>query len=123
MEFGISVPLIVGYICWIPAVIWYIFARDTISVLVIFIVSGVSEVLFMPAFMALRGDLIPRELRGRVMALFGLIMNLAAIPSSAIAGVLYQWNPMSPFVIYIFLEGITFVFIILYVQEPIRREV
>jgi MFS family permease len=120
---GRKKSLIVGYIGWIPAVIWYIFARDTLSVLVIFIVSGLSEALFMPAFMALRGDLIPRETRGRVMALFGLIMNLTAIPSSAIAGVLYQWNPMSPFFIYIVLEVITFAFIIRYVQEPMRREV
>jgi MFS family permease len=115
--------LLLGYLVWIPSVIFFIFARDTVSVFLIFILGGVSEVLFMPAFMALRGDMIPRQLRGRVMALFGLIMNLTSIPSSALAGFLYQWNPMYPFLLYIILEAITFAFIIQYVHEPESREI
>ena len=102
---------------------WFIYARNFFTLLFIFIVKALTDTLFMPAFMALRGDLIPRELRGRVMALFGMIMNLVAIPSSAIAGVLYQWNPTYPFFANIGLEVFTIAFLILFVKEPTRREV
>ena len=115
--------ILLGYVVWIPILLWFIYARNFVTLLFIFIVKALTDTLFMPAFMALRGDLIPRELRGRVMALFGMIMNIVAIPSSAIAGVLYQWNPSYPFFANIGLEVFTIAFLILFVKEPTRREV
>jgi len=115
--------VLLAYATWIPILLWFIYARNFLSLLVIFVIMSLTDTLFMPAFMALRGDLIPRELRGRVMALFGMIMNLVAIPSSAIAGALYQWNPTYPFFVNIGLEVFTIVFLILFVKEPTRREV
>jgi MFS family permease len=111
------------YLMWFPFLLWFIFARDFPTLFVIFAVRSLIGTLYDPAFMALRGDLIPRELRGRVIALIGMILSLVSIPSSAIAGVLYQWNPVSPFFANLCFQIFALVVLIYYVKEPQKREV
>jgi MFS family permease len=112
-----------SHLLWIPLLLWLVYARDFETLLVIFVVRSLVGTLYEPAFMALRGDLIPREIRGRVIALFGMILSLVSIPSSAIAGVFYQWNPAYPFFVNICLQIFTLVVLIYFVQEPQKREV
>jgi MFS family permease len=112
-----------AHLSWIPLLLWLIFARNFVTLLVIFVVRSLIGTFYSPAFMALRGDLIPRELRGRVIALFGMILSLVSIPSSAIAGVLYQWNPRYSFFANIFFQIFTLVVLIFYVKEPQKREI
>ena len=112
-----------AFLIWIPFLLWFILARDFATLLVIFVVRSLIGTFYEPAFMALRGDLIPRELRGRVIALFGMILSLVSIPSSAIAGVLYQWNPRYPFFANLCFQTFTLVVLIYYVKEPQKREV
>lgn len=66
---------------------------------------------------------MPRESRGRIMALFGMLRNLVIIPSSSIAGFLYEVNPAYPFIVNLILEIGAFVILVTVVREPERREV
>ena len=112
-----------AHLSWIPLLLWLLFAMDFVTLLVIFVVRSLIGTFYSPAFMSLRGDLIPRELRGRVIALFGMILSLVSIPSSAIAGMLYQWNPRYPFFANICFQIFTLVVLIFYVKEPQKREI
>jgi MFS family permease len=115
--------VILSYVIFMPASVFFIFSRSFVQLLVVFVVFAVGGCLIMPAYSALEADMIPREKRGRIMGTIGTLNVMATVPASALAGFLYSLDPVYPFVFSIVL-GIAVSLIILFaVKEPKVREI
>lgn len=57
-------------------------------------------VLLSPSLSAFQAETIPRQDRGKILAVFGVLPNIAALPSQVLAGLLYSTvSPVSPFLL------------------------
>ncbi len=110
-------------------------------VLVIRLVVGLVNAFFIPACSALMADMVPRDLRGRVMAALGrgsvmigassggtggpgvgFLMTLPIMFSSLAGGYLYHWNPVYP---WLFVLAVTLISLLLasfFVRDPEKAE-
>ena len=62
------------------------------------VVGGASAALLGPSLTALQADLSPREMRGRMMAMFSVLPLITAIPAQILGGYLYNsLGPLTPF--------------------------
>ena len=86
--------------------------------LLINIFIQVSTIFFFPSVNALRADIIPQELRGRIMGLMGTLRSLAIVPAGALFGFLYEVNMRYPYYLGILIEISTVITILRYVSEP-----
>ena len=120
---GRKKSIVLAYLLFTPPTIYFIFCRDFISLLIIYIMFGLGSALVRPAQSALQADLIPRDRRGRIIGTIGTLNILAMIPSSTLGGLLYQVNPASPFVLSAILGVVTLLIVAFLVKEPHRREV
>jgi len=115
--------VIISYIIFMSASVFFIFATSFTHVLLVFIVFSVGGCLIMPAYQALQADMIPREKRGRIMGTIGTLNVMATIPASILAGFLYSLNPAYPFAFTI-ATGLTVVLIVVFaIKEPETREI
>ena len=95
-----------------------------------------------PACGALVADLVPRDIRGRAMAAFGrgtvrigaasggtggpgmgFLITIPLIVASFCGGVLFEWNPMSPWVLVPGIMTIAAFVAIFFVRDPHKAEV
>jgi DHA1 family multidrug resistance protein-like MFS transporter len=102
----------------------------------------VSGSFFSPACGALLADLIPRDIRGRVMAAIGrgtmrlapasggtggpgmgFLITIPLIIASYFGGILFEWDPRSPWVLVPALMTIAVFIAIFYVRDPHKAEV
>jgi MFS family permease len=57
-------------------------------------------VLLSPSLSAVQAETIPRQDRGKILAVFGVLPNVAALPSQILAGILYSGvSPVAPFLL------------------------
>ena len=115
---GRKKSLVIGYLISIPTLLAFTFAKGYIQMTIINIFFQLSTVFFFPALNALRADIIPKELRGRIMGLMGTLRSLAMVPAGAVFGLLYEVNMRYPYYLGIFIEVSTVLIILKYVAEP-----
>ncbi|MEE2754964.1 MAG: MFS transporter [Candidatus Latescibacterota bacterium] len=103
---------------------------------------SVSGSFFGPACGALLADLIPRSIRGRAMAAIGrgdvrlapasggtggpgvgFLITIPLVIASYCGGVLFQWDPMSTWVLVPAIMTISFFIALLYLRDPQKAEV
>ncbi len=114
-----------------------IFAKTFIHVLLIRLGAGIAGALFMPSSTALMADLVPRDLRGRVMAAIGrgsvlvgatvggvggpgmgYLFTVPVMVSSIIGGLLYSMNPVYPWIWVFGTIMIQIISIALFIRDP-----
>jgi DHA1 family multidrug resistance protein-like MFS transporter len=102
----------------------------------------ISGSFFSPACGALLADLIPRDIRGRAMAAIGrgtmrlapasggtggpglgFLITIPLVIASYCGGVLFEWDPMSPWVLVPAIMTISLFIAILYVRDPQKAEI
>jgi DHA1 family tetracycline resistance protein-like MFS transporter len=106
-----------------PFIIFFIFSRDLTQLLLAYILFAVGRALVVPAYGALQADIVPRDMRGRVLGGLDMLNVLAIIPASAIGGVLYDANPSFPFFLSLVFAVVVGLVIVLAVKEPLKREI
>ncbi len=106
-----------------PFVVIFLFSRDFTHLLLAYVLFGIGRGLTMPAYGALQADIVPRDMRGRVLGALDTLNVLAIIPASAIGGVLYDANPGFPFALSLGFAVLIGVVIVLAVKEPLKREI
>ncbi len=119
---GRKKALVLSYLLWIPSTVFFIISRGFLDLLVIFVFFSLGASLFGPAEQALIADLTPKEVRGRVMAAIGNLNLVAAACASAVAGFLYQLDPVMPFLTCVFIDILVLTLILLFLREPKARE-
>lgn len=70
-RFGKRKTILVSFILTIPAIISFTYAKGFTNVLIILLVVSTANAFTNPACEALTADIVPREMRGRVMAAMG----------------------------------------------------
>jgi MFS family permease len=122
----------------IPA---FVFATGFTSVLLIRAVVAVAFVIAIPACSALMADLVPRSMRGRVMAALGqggiiigpagggtggpgvgFVITIPLMLSSLVGGYLYAANPAYPWFFVLIGTALSVLLTALFIRDPQRAE-
>lgn len=91
--------LIFGYLLYIPAMLLFVVA-DFYILLVAFFLFGLGNMLRVNSSQVLLGDLIPRELRGKVIGFLHFFLYLTQALIYLLAGFLYSYvSPQLPFLL------------------------
>ena len=114
--------MLLAYLFSTPVLFGFMAARGFAQMVVVHVLFRVSMSLFFPAIMALRADMIPREMRGRVMGLMGTLRSLVMVPAAAVFGYLYEVNRAYPYMIGVAIEVATVAIILGLVHEPETSE-
>jgi MFS family permease len=110
--------MLLAYLFSTPVIFGFMAARGFAQMVVVDVLFRVSTALFFPALMALRADMIPREMRGRVMGLMGTLRSLVMVPAATVFGYLYEVNRAYPYMIGVVIEVVTVSVIWAFVSEP-----
>lgn len=114
--------LILGYLLYVPGMLFFINA-DFNMLLLAFFFFGLGNLLQLNSYQVLMGDLIPRGLRGTVTGCMQFFMFLMQALLQIVVGVLYAFvSPQLPFLL-LAISAIPFsVFVLLKVYEPSIKE-
>ncbi len=141
-RFGKRKAIITSIVITIPTTLYFAHARGFLEVLTILVLLSVANAFLLPACEALMADIVPREMRGRAMAILGrgaLMINpgggggggpgmgfVFAIPvvlGSITGGYIYSLNPTYPWILqFIALLGSLIVSLAL-LRKPEKAEI
>jgi MFS family permease len=96
-------------------------ARDVDELVAWSVVSGTGTAFLGPPLTALQADIVPRMIRGRIMAVFSALPLLASIPAQILGGYLYTVTPVLPFLAAVPFFVVSFL-VLLRIREPARLE-
>jgi MFS family permease len=120
---GRKKSIIIGYLISIPTIIALTFTSGYFQMTIVNMFIQLSTVFFFPALNALRADIIPQEVRGRIMGLMGTLRSLAMVPAGALFGLLYEVNRKYPYYLGIIIEITTVIIILKYITEPKKNTI
>lgn len=81
------------------SMIFFVSANGMNDLIAWSIVGGVSGAMLTPTIQSLQGNLIPRNLRGRLMAVFSVFPLIISTPVQAISGLIYtSVHPLAIFI-------------------------
>jgi MFS family permease len=140
-RFGKRKTIIASFLLTIPPVLYFTQARGFIEVLIILLLLSTANAFLGPSCSSFMADLVPREMRGRVMAAFGrgaLMIStgrgggggpgmgfIFAIPvmfGSVIGGYIYGVNSMLPWLLQSILTLGSLILSITLIREPKKVE-
>jgi MFS family permease len=119
----------------------FVFASGLTAVLMIRIAVAVAFAIGIPACSALMADIVPRDIRGRVMGALGqggiligmtggvggpgigFVTIVPLMIASLAGGYLYAWDPASPWFLCTIATAIAVMLIALFIRDPKRAEV
>lgn len=87
--------LIAAYLCYVPAMLIFVFANFYMLLLAFFF-FGLGQMLQSSSYQSLLGDLTPRELRGKVVGCSQFFIYLSQAFIQLLIGLLYSyiWKPL-----------------------------
>lgn len=90
--------LVMAYLCYVPAMLIFIFANFSMLLLAFFF-YGLGQVLQMSSYQSMLGDLTPRDLRGKVVGCSQFFIYMSQALTQLLVGLLYSyiWKPL-PFI-------------------------
>jgi len=101
-----------------PGFIAFIYSRSYLHLVLLWVAWAAEEALTTPAWDALRTDLTPKEQRGKVSSLLGIIGSSFGVFGSIAGGYLYGLDPVLPFWVYVPLAILATVVAFLVIHEP-----
>ncbi len=121
--FGRKKALILAHMIFTPTTVFFVLSRDFLMFTAVYIFFAIASVLFGPATAALQADMVPKEMRGRVMGSTGALYILASALGSFVGGILYEnLSPIAPFLLCVPLDIIALFIVVFKVNEPKRKE-
>ena len=109
---------VICYLMWIPTLILFLYSGSFEHLILFFLLKVVGDGLGGLAHQGLIADLVPRDLRGRTMALMSTLSSIGSIPAGLISGRLYETFPMYPFLLSLGLDILSGIIFVLYLKEP-----
>jgi MFS family permease len=104
--------LLLGHLLSAPIFFLIASSRGFIPLLFLMISSSVAIRIQLTSFTAEQADLIPKEMRGRLMGIQGTIGTLWWAIVSSVFGFLYQIDPVNTFILTIIFDLVTIAIII-----------
>ncbi len=100
---------------------FFTLAKDVDELVAWSVVSGTGTALLGPPLTSLQAGIVPRMIRGRIMAIFSAVPLLASIPAQILGGYLYTFAPVLPFLAAVPAFVISFL-VLLRIREPEHLE-
>ena len=100
---------------------FFTLAKDVDELVAWSVVSGTGTAFLGPPLTSLQAGIVPRMIRGRIMAIFSAIPLLASIPAQILGGYLYTVTPVLPFLAAVPAFILSFL-VLLRIREPQRLE-
>ncbi len=100
---------------------FFTLAKDVDELVAWSVVSGTGTAFLGPPLTALQAGIVPRMMRGRIMAIFSALPLLASIPAQILGGYLYTVAPALPFLVAVPVFVLSFL-VLLRIREPQRLE-
>lgn len=141
-RFGKRKTIISSFILSIIPLLYFQYSRGFNDILVMLLMLSVANAFLPPACSALMADVVPREMRGKVMAAFGrgtIMINPSrgggggpgmgyafALPvtfGSIVGGYIYDINPTYPWLLQSVLTLGSLVLSIVFIHEPEKAEI
>jgi DHA1 family tetracycline resistance protein-like MFS transporter len=97
-------------------------AKDIDEMVTWSVVGGTGTALLGPPLTALQTDVVPKFIRGRIMAMFSALPLLFSIPAQILGGYLYSVTPLLPFLVSVPVFAVS-VIVLLSIREPERLEI
>jgi MFS family permease len=104
--------LLLGHLLSAPILYLAMVSRGFIPLLFLMIFSSVAIRMQLTSFTAEQADLIPKEMRGRLMGMMGTVGILWWALVSSVFGFLYQIDPVKTFILTIFFDLATIAIIL-----------
>jgi MFS family permease len=104
--------MLLGHLLSVPLLFFIVSSRGFSPLLFLMIVSSVAIRIQLTSFTAEQADLIPKEMRGRLMGMMGTIGTLWWALVSSVFGFLYQINPVQTFIVTMMFDLATIVIIL-----------
>lgn len=121
--FGRKRALVLAHLIFIPATVFFIFARGFMGFALIYFFFAIAFAIFGPATAALQADIVPKEMRGRIMGSIGALYILMGALGSLMGGFLYEnVSVIAPFALCIPLDFVALFIIFFKIEEPAKRE-
>ena len=81
------------------SMIFFVSANGMNDLIAWSVIGGISGAVLTPTIQSLQGNLIPRNLRGRLMAVFSVFPLIISTPVQAISGIIYTTvHPLAIFI-------------------------
>ena len=121
-KIGRKIPLILSFLVMLPAIYLFIYG-DVVRLFISLPLFGIGQLLTMSAYMSLLADLVPRELRGKVIGSSNFFSYIFMAFGSLAGGIIYQTvSPQLPFLLMI-VTIIPALFLVFFLgHEPEKRE-
>lgn len=100
---------------------FFTLAKDVDELVAWSVVSGTGTAFLGPPLTSLEADIVPRMIRGRIMAIFSALPLLATIPAQILGGYLYTVTPVLPFLAAVPPFVLSFL-VLLRIREPQHLE-
>ncbi len=121
-KFGRKTPLLWANVCLALSMVLLV-PGDFWKLFLVTIFEGAGMLLMMSAYNSLRADLVPKELRGKIIGFTNFVTYILMALGVLAGGFLYESvSPALPFLLAIFLTIPVFTAVALLVHEPERRE-
>jgi MFS family permease len=114
--------ILLSYLIFTLTTLLFVFSKGIIDLIIVFILFGIGATMIGPAFQALITDMVPKDKRGRIMGIIGTLNIIAMVPAFTIGGLLYQFDPKTPFLFTLFIGVLILLVVTLFIKEPQRRE-
>lgn len=120
-RFGRAKCLLLSWLIYVPFPLLFLYGN--LPMLYIgFFLFGASNALFMPGYLAIEADLVPKELRGKEVGCSQFITYTLMAIGGLTGGFLYEnISPATPFLIAFGLVIISTLLQILFIREPKKR--
>ena len=101
----------------------FIYPPSLYMIFLAYSIYVVAQFGLMTAYQSMRADLVPLEMRGRVISGSALIISLVSVPASILGGYFYNYvDPRIPFTIFIIITLICAIITAISLREPETRE-
>jgi len=121
-KIGRKAPLILSSLVMLPAIYLLIYG-DVVRLFIALPLFGIGQLLAMSAYQSLLADLVPRELRGKVIGSSNFFSYIFMAFGSLMGGVLYETvSPQLPFRLMIAFIIPSMFLVFFLVHEPEKRE-
>ena len=100
---------------------FFTLAKDVNELVAWSVVSGTGTAFLGPPLTSLQADIVPRMIRGRIMAIFSALPLLASVPAQILGGYLYSVAPILPFLTAVPVFLLSFL-VLLRIREPQHLE-
>ena len=131
--------LLIPMMCLVPVFpLAFLFIKDYVGLALLVVLMSIANAFLRPGFQSLLADYTPRERRGRVTSAVGggnffvdirgtgygggMLLFIPAAVAQTLGGVLYEANPMIPFMVMSAGMVIVIIWAFLRVKEPVKME-